>query len=139
MVSVFIKPPALSSGNESTDSDYYYLPQRVHLEDLDGDGKLETVVVKNRDSALDLAARVKIYKSGAVACLTWDVVAMKQKWTTETAGGYISDVAVADMDGDGARDVVFVVVGASNILDFEKTYSYLTIKWNENRQGGQKP
>lgn len=114
----------------------YYLPQRVHIEDLDGDDKLETIVVKNRDSARNLVGRVKLYKSGTVACLYWDVVALKEKWTAEKAAGYISDVAVADMDGDGARDVVFSVVGSSDFFDFDKASSYLTIKWNESKTVG---
>lgn len=118
-----------STGNESTDTGYYYLPQRVHLEDMDGDGKIETVVVKNKDSARDLVGRVKIYNSGAVECLNWDAVAMKRKWITETASGYISDIAVADMDGDGTRDILFAVVGSGSLLDFEKTTTYLTIRW----------
>jgi hypothetical protein len=54
---------------------------------------------------------------------------MKRKWVTETAAGYISDMAVADMDGDGARDIAFAVVGSGSLLDFEKTSTYLTIRW----------
>jgi len=119
------------TGADLSEVGRYYLPQRVHLEDLDGDGKLETIVVKNRDSASNLVARIKVYKSGTVACLYWDVVALKEKWTAETAAGYVSDVAVADMDGDGARDVVFAVVGSGDLLDFDRASSYLTIKWNE--------
>jgi len=119
------------TGADLSEVGRYYLPQRVHLEDLDGDGKLETIVVKNRDSARNLVARIKVYKSGTVACLYWDVVALKEKWTAETAAGYVSDVAVADMDGDGARDVVFAVVGSGDLLDFDRASSYLTIKWNE--------
>ena len=120
-----------STGNESTDTGYYYLPQRIHLEDLDGDGKIETVVVKNKDSARDLVSRVKIYNSGEVECLNWDTVALKRKWISETASGYISDVAVADMDGDGARDIVFAVVDPGSMFDFEKAATYLTIRWND--------
>ena len=127
------------TGADISEVGRYYLPQRVHLEDFDGDGNLETIVVKNRDSARDLVSRVKAYKSGMVACLYWDVVALKEKWTSETAAGYISDVALADMDGDGARDAVFAVVGSGDLLDFEKASSYLTIKWNESKTVGTAP
>ena len=119
------------TGSDISEVARYYLPQRVHLEDLDGDDKLETILVKNRDSARNLVGRVKLYKSGTVACLFWDVVALKEKWAAEKAAGYVSDVAIADMDGDGARDVVFSVVGTSDFFDFDKASSYLTIKWNE--------
>ena len=125
------------TGADISEVGRYYLPQRVHLEDLDGDDKLETIVVKNRDSARNLVERVKLYKSGTVACLSWDVVALKEKWTAETAAGYVSDVTVADMDGDGARDVVFAVVGSGDLLDFDKARSYLTIKWNDTQITGK--
>lgn len=127
------------TGADISEVGRYYLPQRVHLEDLEGDGKLETIVVKNRDSARNLVGRVKSYKQGTVACLDWDVVALKEKWTAETAAGYVSDVAVADMDGDGARDLVFAVVGSGDLLEFEKMSSYLTIKWNESKTVGKAP
>ena len=54
---------------------------------------------------------------------------LKSKWITETASGYISDMAFADIDGDGARDLAFTVVGSGSLFDFEKTSTYLTIRW----------
>ncbi len=119
-----------STGSEVGETGRYYLPQRVHLEDLDGDGSLETVVVKNKDSAQNLVGRVRVYNKGKVAVLAWDKVAFKEKWLTEEAAGYVCDVAVEDMDGDGIRDIVFAVVGSGSSFDFEKTTSYLTIRWN---------
>ena len=89
----------------------------------------ETVVVKNRESAYNLVARVKTYKSSAVECLIWDAVGLKRKWTTETAPGYISDMAVADMDGDGVRDIAFTVVDSGSLFDFQEATTYLTIRW----------
>ncbi|MBI9084558.1 MAG: VCBS repeat-containing protein [Desulfobacterales bacterium] len=119
--------------SDQSKPDRYYLPQRIHTADLNGDGTAEVIVVKNKDIARGLLSRFRSFDAGRVECLTWDKVAMRTRWETEEMSGYISDAAVADIDGNGTLDLVFTVVqGEGNLLDFEfeKATSYMVVRWD---------
>ena len=97
----------------------YYLPQRIHLTDFDGDGKNEVIVATNTDAAKVLT-QTKVYKFGYVECLSWENFGLYPKWTTRKIGGYISDLIVADLDNDGQDELVYAVVPKKSVVAREE-------------------
>jgi TolB-like protein len=111
--------------------DRFYLPQRIHAVDLDDNGTQEILVVKNTDIARGLLSRFRQFDAGQVNCLTWDTVSLKTLWKTEEVSGYISDAAIADIDGNGRLDLVYTVVYSDNeLMSFEDTTSFVVAQWN---------
>ena len=118
------KPPAM--GPESKEEmDRVYLKQRIHVADLDKDGKNEIFVVNNQDLANRLFSRLRVFKSGHIECLVWDNLGLYPKWKTRKISGYISDYTIADIDNDGQDELVFSMVsktGIGSVLGEAKSY-----------------
>ena len=101
------------SSTDVRDKDHTYLTQRFIVADLDGDGNVEVVTVHNRDAARGFVERFRKYTRGRVITLRWNKVNMKEIWTGEEIGGYISDFSVADLDGDGRLEAVYAMVAST--------------------------
>ena len=86
-----------------------YLPQRIHIADLDKNGKKEVVVVKNHDTSGGIFSRVRIFSGGHFESLEWDNVGLSKHWKTRKFSGYISDYAVGDLNNDGQKELVFAL------------------------------
>ena len=110
--------------------DRFYLPQRIHIVDIDKDGNAEVIVVKNIDASGGLFSRLRFFKSGHVECLTWDNVGLSQKWKTRKISEYISDCAIADLNNDGQDELVCSVVSKSSSV-FGKSRSFI-VSWDMN-------
>ncbi len=88
----------------------FFLPVRTRLADLDGDSKLEALVVQNTDTAGRKLEQHRIYKSARIMALSWDGLGMMPTWRTRKISGRIQDLAVADFDNDGQNELVAAVV-----------------------------
>ncbi len=121
---IYLESP---SEDDKDKMDHYYLPHRIHVADLDRDGKNEIVLVKNRDTAGRTFARFRLYKNGHVEFLTWNNIGMDLKWKTQEISGYISDYAIGDLNNDGRNELVFSVVAKTGILS-GKDRSYI-VTW----------
>ncbi len=98
------------------ETDRYFIPQRLHIVDTDGDGANELVAVRNKDSAKRLFSKVRMFKGGEVEVLRWDKVGVYPQWQSREINGYIADTAVADADNDGRRELVMAVVSKADGL-----------------------
>jgi TolB-like protein len=110
--------PLFLEATSSTDArtkDRTYLTQRLFVADLDGDGKVEVATVHNRDSARGVVERFRKYTRGRVVALGWNKVNMKERWKGEEISGYISDVSLADLNGDGRLEAVYAMVSSTGI------------------------
>ncbi len=105
-----------------------YLPQRIFITDFDQDGKNEVITVRSRATTSSFFKRFKSFDSGQVECLRWNQVTLKQKWETDEISGYISDLAVGDIDNDGRSEVVFPVITQSGSI-IKKNRSHI-FAWN---------
>lgn len=101
---------AASRIGEHKEMDRQYLPLRILTRDLDGDGKSEVLVGRNRDAAGRLFSRVRIYKGGRIECLEWNDFGLATRWKTPEISGQISDYALGDIDNDGNIELVFSVI-----------------------------
>jgi hypothetical protein len=112
-------------GNKDIDREWdrYFLPQRIHVADLDKDGRNEVVVVKNHNARGAYLPNTRKFTSGQIECLAWDRLAMNLKWQTQKISGYISDYTIGDLNNDGREELVFSVVAKkSGFLADEKSY-----------------
>jgi hypothetical protein len=87
-----------------------YIPGRIVVKDLDGDGLSEVMVNKNSVSTLRLSDRVRWFDRGEIHNLVWDENALTTNWKTREIEGYISDFQVKDADNDGEPELVVGVI-----------------------------
>ena len=100
----------------------YYIPQRIHVTDMDGDKLNEIIVLKNHDSA-SAFSRVKAFNKGHIDCLSYDEIGTQLKWQTRNISGYISDYIIGDLNNDGLNELVFSVVEKEkSLLNKGKSY-----------------
>ena len=106
----------------SWDTNRYFLPQRIHVVDMDKDGKYEVITPKNNETVPLSLGRLRIFKSGAIEWLTWNGGGLTPKMKTQDASGYISDLVIADFDNDGEDELVYSVSSKAFLVGGEKSY-----------------
>jgi len=89
-----------------------YIPGRVLVKDLNGDGIPQIIVNKNEPTTR-LFERGKGYETGEIYCLTWDEGDLVTSWKTRPIKSYIADYQVKDVDNDGNEELVVAVVGSA--------------------------
>ena len=68
------------------------------------------MVSKNHSSTGRFVERVRIFRSGVLHFLTWDRVSLSVKWKTKKQPGAIVGYTLADVDNDGAKELVIASV-----------------------------
>lgn len=107
-----------------------YIPGRIVVKDIDGDGLQEVVINKNLSTGLGVFDRMRSFSGGEIHNLVWEQDSLTPNWKTRELEGYISDYQVKDADNDGTVDMVVAVVeshrsgmmaekGTSQILFFK--------------------
>jgi len=88
------------------------------------DGKTELIIKKNTPGGLGRhAERVGSFVSGEVMSLSWDGALMTENWKTKLVPGYISDFFIDDLNGDGTKEIVLLVVdGTGKLLGTPESY-----------------
>ena len=104
-----------------------YIPGRIIIKDLDGDG-IKEIIVNRNERSIRFLDHVRDYQTGEIYSLIWQEGSLDTHWKTREIDGYISDFQVKDVDNDGDEELVVAVVdlggitdqkGASNILFFK--------------------
>lgn len=90
--------------------DLYYMPLRLKLFDMDGDGRQEIFVVSNEISTGRSFARVRLFKNGRLEALRWDELGLAPVWRTRNMAKHISDFVLVDLTGDQRPEAVAAVV-----------------------------
>ena len=87
-----------------------YLPMRVRIQDIDGDGQKEVIAAKNHEMAGRHLGQFRKFKTGRIMVLSWDGIGLARMWTTRKVSGHISDFSIGDFDNDGIDELVASVV-----------------------------
>ena len=87
-----------------------YIPGRILVKDLNGDGIPQIIVNKN-EFATRLFEKARSFETGEIHCLIWDESELVTDWRTRAVKDYIADFQVKDVDNDGNEDLVVAVVG----------------------------
>ena len=92
------------------EKNYVFISVPIYMTDVDGDGKQEVMICKNRGATGRFMRRFRHYSSGALQFLTMDPAGLSVKWTTRKASGPIVGYRVADVDYDGLQELVVASV-----------------------------
>ena len=87
-----------------------YIPGRVLIKDLNGEGVPQIIVNKNEQTTR-LFEKGRSFETGEIHCLIWDEFELVTDWRTRAVKDYIADFQVKDVDNDGNEDLVVAVVG----------------------------
>lgn len=120
--------PRLSVNGGERQMDHYYLQQRLHISDIDRDGKNEVIVVNNMNLASRLFSKVRSFDNGHIEVLMWNTIGLQEKWKMQKVTGHISDYTIADLNNDGREEVVFSVIeNKGQLTGNQKSY---IVTWN---------
>jgi len=107
-------------------TDPVFLPQRIFITDLDGNGNYEVTVVKNHSTTGYMFRRSIVYSGAQIVSLFWDGLGLGLGWNTRKVSGYFSDFVIGDMDNDGKPEIAAAVVSNQGSL-FKKTKSSIIL------------
>ena len=107
----FFSHAKADSSVEQEDTPDLPIRSRVLVEDVDGDGVDEVLVIRNEYAAA-LAPGLGV-SGGQIASLVWDGGGLSETWRTRKMGSGIVDFAFGDADNDGFDDLVVAATDAS--------------------------
>jgi hypothetical protein len=105
-----------------------YIPGRILIKDLDGDGLNEVIVNKNISSTTDWVDKLRFFEKGEIYDLVWDEGTFITNWKTKEINGYISDFQIKDIDNDGDEELVVAAIDLGNIIDRKGMSNILIFK-----------
>jgi hypothetical protein len=106
-----------------------YIPERILIKGLNGDGLNEVIVQKNISSTTNVFDKLRLFEKGEIYGLVWDEEgAFTTRWKTKEINGYISDFQIKDVANDGEEELVVAVVDLGGIMTRKGTSKILFFK-----------
>ncbi len=87
-----------------------YLPMRIRIIDINGDGKNEVITARNHDIALNLFKNFRRFSKTHIESMEWDGIGLAGVWKTRRISGRVSDFTIGDFDHDGVKELVAGIV-----------------------------
>jgi TolB-like protein len=88
-----------------------YIPGRILVRDMDGDGIPEVIVNKNEFKTGTLFERLRSFDKGEIQNLLWEENGLVMNWRTREIKGYIADYQIKDAENIGEEELVVAIVG----------------------------
>ena len=88
-----------------------YIPGRILVRDMDGDGIPEVIVNKNEFKTGTLFDRLRSFDKGEIQNLLWEENGLVMNWRTREIKGYIADYQIKDAENIGEEELVVAIVG----------------------------
>lgn len=127
-----------SSAPDSTDQDArIYVPSRIIVTDINGDGQADVILNKNLSSASRIMKNLKNYPSGEIHALTWNGIGLTELWRTRKIDGYISDYLLQPAAADGKAELLVGVVLGGDVTEMlaDRTSTVLMYQIDQTSQG----
>lgn len=105
-----------------------YIPSRIIVYDVNGDGLQDVILNKNLSSASRVFKNLKNYPSGEIHALTWNGLALAELWRTRKIDGYIVDYLLRpNPDKKGAELLVGLSLNSGALDMFSEQTSTMLI------------
>ena len=101
-------PFGQTSSNDGV-KNYYHVPIRMIVNDLDRDGKSEVIILRPISTASQIFANYRTFPQGEIQSLFWDGLGMSLKWKTRRIKGTVVDFNFGDVNNDGKLYLVVLV------------------------------
>ena len=105
-----------------------YIPGRILVRDLDGDGVSEVIINRNHSDVYNIFEKMKSFSKGEIFSLLWEENNFVTNWKTQEIEGYLSDFQVKDLDNDGEVELVVSAVNFGGALEKKVTSSVFFLK-----------
>ena len=99
----------------------HYLNQRILLTAEGGNDKPRVVVIQNQEAGKRLFSRFRKFTGGWIKILSWNGTALQTDWQTERLSGYISDMAINDLNNDGRMDIICALTSGAGSFSSKQT------------------
>jgi hypothetical protein len=109
--------------DDSLDRYYLYLPTRILVADLDGNGRSDLITSQNTSTTGGLSERFRAFSDGRIVSLSWNGLSLNRNWETGKLSGCLSDYQLKDLDNDGDRDLVVAVLQKRGAAVFSEARS----------------
>lgn len=106
----YVSPKKLDYTDRTLSPTRIYIPGRIIVKDLEGEGVPQVTIRKNEFGTGRIFKNIKTYDKAEVWNLVWDQDALMTNWKTREIAGYVADYQVKDADNDGNEDLVAAVV-----------------------------
>ncbi|MGB8334303.1 MAG: FG-GAP-like repeat-containing protein [Desulfobacterales bacterium] len=87
-----------------------YLPTRILVRNSPDDKGKSQVIAVNNHEIMNMHWNRRDFTSAQIDAFAWDGVGLAPAWSTRKMTGIISDVQIADFDGDGRQELVIALV-----------------------------
>lgn len=99
--------------------DAFNIPFRMIVASLSEKGKYELLVNKDLSIASQVFDRYNYFSQGEIHSLVWDGVGMTLAWKTRRIKGQVADLALADLNNDGKKQLVVLVNTFPGAVSFQ--------------------
>ena len=103
------RPPGMGPGKIDGLSSTYNIPMRMIPAQLSSKDKWELLVNKDLSVAAQLFESFTYYSQGEIHSMVWDGVGMNLAWKTRRIKGQVSDIALADLNNDGKKQLCVLI------------------------------
>jgi hypothetical protein len=95
---------------DSSDRRREFLPTRLRLADIDGDGKNELIVAKNDRGGVPFMSNQRGFTSGVIQAFKYQNLSLTPFFRTRTLPGAVVDLQLADFKNNGTLSLVAAVL-----------------------------
>jgi hypothetical protein len=100
--------------------DKVFIPLRAIPSNLDRDKRYELIISRNISVSAQIFSNYRDYPQGEIHSLYWDGVGMSLQWKTARIKGTVIDYTLADLDNDGAIDLVVNINSHTGMIGTNK-------------------
>jgi len=99
-----------STTAKSLETFYLYIPARILVADLDGDGRNEVIINRNKSVTRGYTERFAAFSDGNIVSLAWNGLSLEPQWESRKLNGCLTDYHIKDLDNDQRPDLVVALL-----------------------------